>query len=67
MARKSGRVVAAPRYRARTALSYHGRRVQPGAECVDLPPQSVSWLHAAGHIERITDDETHHEKDGEAD
>lgn len=58
MARKrTGRVVSTPRYRARQALSYDGRRVEPGAECPDLPAASISWLHAEGHIERIDDNE----------
>lgn len=41
-----------PSYRALVGLSYPpDRRVEAGEVASDIPPQSVKWLLAAGHIE----------------
>lgn len=41
-----------PSYRALTGLTYPPDRVvEPGQVVDDIPPQSVKWLLASGHIE----------------
>lgn len=40
-----------PSYRALVGLSFPpDRRVEAGEVASDIPPQSVKWLLAAGHI-----------------
>lgn len=48
------------RYRALVGLNYppYGKgtdekRVEPGEVCDDIPPQSIPWLLADGHIEKV--------------
>ncbi len=43
-----------PSYRALVGLSFPpDRRVEAGEVASDIPPQSVKWLLAAGHIEPV--------------